>query len=343
MNTIRLSLALGLLSAISVQTGLSGAEPKSPAGAVRAFQAHTAAVTCVAYSPNGERAITGSADGTAKLWEATSLRELLTLRGHTGAILAAAFSPGGDRVLTGSADGTARIWDTASGQEVRTFRGHTSAVKGVAFSPDGQRVLTGSADGTAKIREAATEREIRTVNHNRRELQAVAYSPDGRWLATADARLRIYLSDAETDRKGWLLNFWDRTDTRILAFSPDSRYLATGGPGRTVAVWCCNPVKGHRVLEGDGSILGALGIVFSQDGHRLMFASARGVTKFSSRGWSGLEKQKWSPYPVVGYTSSYTPLRGHTGALTCAAFSPDGRLVFAGSSDGTVNVWPLGQ
>jgi WD40 repeat protein len=47
----------------------------------------------------------------AKVWDATSGAEVLTLRGHTLAVTSAAFSPDGSRVVTGSYDHTAKIWD----------------------------------------------------------------------------------------------------------------------------------------------------------------------------------------------------------------------------------------
>ena len=43
-----------------------------------------AAVCSVSWSPDGTRLATGSADETAKVWDAAGGRELLTLKGHTG-------------------------------------------------------------------------------------------------------------------------------------------------------------------------------------------------------------------------------------------------------------------
>jgi len=45
--------------------------------------------------------VTGSADDTAKVWDAESGRELLTLRGHNGSVGSAVFFPDGRRILTG--------------------------------------------------------------------------------------------------------------------------------------------------------------------------------------------------------------------------------------------------
>ena len=91
----------------------------------RAGQAagHTAAVTSVAFSPDGTRVLTGSQDNTAKLWDAATGKEILSLPGHTQEVTSVSFSPDGRNVLTSSRDGTAIIWlanDWRKSEPVRT-------------------------------------------------------------------------------------------------------------------------------------------------------------------------------------------------------------------------------
>ena len=131
-------------------------EQMKPAGAedqalLRMFAGHSGYVRSVAFSPDGSFVLTGSGDGTARLWETASGQPLATYQGHSGYVRSVAFSPDGSFVLTGSGDGTARLWETASGQPLATYQGHSSFVNSVAFSPDGSFVLTGSADGTARL------------------------------------------------------------------------------------------------------------------------------------------------------------------------------------------------
>ena len=75
----------------------------------RMLLADTAVVWAVAFSPDGQRVLTGSADHTARLWDAATGEAVATLTGHTAAVSAVAFSPDGKRVLTGSGDKTARL------------------------------------------------------------------------------------------------------------------------------------------------------------------------------------------------------------------------------------------
>ena len=93
-------------------------------------------------------------DKTAKVWDAKSGAEVLTLKGHTEQVSSASFSPDGSRIVTGSRDKTAKVWDAKSGAEVLTLKGHTGPVHSASFSPDGSRIVTGSDDGTAKVWDA---------------------------------------------------------------------------------------------------------------------------------------------------------------------------------------------
>ena len=74
---------------------------------------HQDAVSDAAFSPDGARILTASADKTAKLWDAAS-GKLVASFDHQDAVYDAAFSPDGARILTASADKTAKLWDAAS-------------------------------------------------------------------------------------------------------------------------------------------------------------------------------------------------------------------------------------
>jgi WD40 repeat protein len=64
----------------------------------------------VAWSPDGKRLATGSNDGTAKVWDAATGQELLTLRGNTGFVYSVAWSPDGKRLAAASDDKTVQVY-----------------------------------------------------------------------------------------------------------------------------------------------------------------------------------------------------------------------------------------
>jgi WD40 repeat protein len=101
------------------------------------------------YSPDGQRIVTASTDGTAKVWEAQTGIELLTLTGHDGRVNSVGYSPDGQRIVTASK--TARVWEAQTGQELMTLKGHDNLLWSAAYSPDGQRIATAGSDGIVQI------------------------------------------------------------------------------------------------------------------------------------------------------------------------------------------------
>src|SRR5262249_42518850 len=76
---------------------------------------HQGTVWTATFSPDGGRIATASADGTARLWDAQTGRQIAVFRGHGQEVVTAAFSPDGKRVVTASRDGTARLWNAETG------------------------------------------------------------------------------------------------------------------------------------------------------------------------------------------------------------------------------------
>jgi WD40 repeat protein len=68
-------------------------------------------IASAAFSPDGSRIVTGSSDQTAKVWDARSGAEVLSLKGQTESVRSAAFSPDGSRIVTTSGD-SAKVWET---------------------------------------------------------------------------------------------------------------------------------------------------------------------------------------------------------------------------------------
>ena len=93
-----------------------------------------------AFSPDGKRIVTASADKTARLWDAETGKPIgEPLRGHADTVSSAAFSPDGKRIVTASDDKTARLWDAETGKpSASRYRGHErvrSAPTASASSP----------------------------------------------------------------------------------------------------------------------------------------------------------------------------------------------------------------
>ena len=85
-------------------------------------------VYSVAWSPDGQHALSGSDDTTVRLWEVESGRCLRVLEGHTDRVWSVAWSPDGQHALSGSDDKTVRLWEVESGRCLRALEGHSDSV-----------------------------------------------------------------------------------------------------------------------------------------------------------------------------------------------------------------------
>jgi len=123
------------------------------------LRGHADDVDCLAFTPDGKKLVTGSWDQTAKVWDASTGRELLTFD-HSQKVFVVAVS--GDGTLAATAGGAgeagiAKVWELNSGQEKCSFKlqmvSHAPypAPLSMAFSPDGELLAIGDSTGTVTL------------------------------------------------------------------------------------------------------------------------------------------------------------------------------------------------
>ncbi|HEY1188050.1 MAG TPA: protein kinase, partial [Gemmata sp.] len=112
---------------------------------------HTDTVTSASFTSKGTRVLTSSKDGTVRVWDTATGKQLSETTLHGSKASFGSFSRDGSKVVTAGVDATARMWDTASGKPLIELKGHTDRVTSAAFHRDGNRVVTSSADGTVRV------------------------------------------------------------------------------------------------------------------------------------------------------------------------------------------------
>ena len=296
---------------------------------------HADRVHNAAFSPDGKRIVTASADKTARLWDAETGKPIgEPLAGHADQVLSAAFSPDGKRIVTASWDKTARLWDAETGKPIgEPLAGHADRVSRAEFSPDGKRIVTASLDKTARLWDAETGKPIgEPLAGHAESVFSAAFSPDGKRIVTASLDKTARLWDAETGKPIGEPLAGHAESVSKAEFSPDGKRIVTVSLDKTARLW--DAETGKPIGEPLGHAAQVYRAAFSPDGKRIVTASLDKTARL----W---DAETGKP---IG-----EPLAGHADRVLRAEFSPDGKRIVTASWDKTARLWdaetgkPIGQ
>jgi WD40 repeat protein len=171
------------------------------------FERQPGFISGVAFARDGQLVLSGAGDGTTRLWNTATGKELRQIPQGNGSVEAVAWSHDGRSVATGLAgareEDAARLWGVvvaAAGNSVATsvtllrhLQGHTAGADAVAFSPDDKLLATGSMDGTVRVWDATWGKEVARYKHTL-GVRGVAFFPDGKRLVACDddGKVRIW-------------------------------------------------------------------------------------------------------------------------------------------------------
>jgi WD40 repeat protein/serine/threonine protein kinase len=290
------------------------------------FRGHGDWVAGVALSPDGARAVSGSAIslivGDLKVWDTATGKTIRTLfPSHLGPVSGVDYSGDGKTIASAGWDGVVCLWDTSTWEARHRLKGHTGYVSCVAISPDSKLVASGGEDHAVRLWDAATGQPVRTLRGHTSGLFRVAFSPDGRTLASAGFDETVRIWDVATGNE---LHTLRGHAGAVLgaAYSRDGRRLASAGFDGIVNVW--DPLTGAQVLTIRADPFFTMSVAFNRDGTRLAVG-----------GW---DKTVRLFDPETGH-EVLTLRDGHTDMVTCVAFSENGRLLASASLDRAVKIW----
>ena len=264
---------------------------------------HAGPVVSVAFSSDGRRALTGSQEGTIRLWDIGTGTDVSPSKSLGYRLTTVAYSPVGSWFLTGgqTSEGVGVIdrWDAVTGKSLGSSLKPPGPVEALAISPDGKLILSGSGlidesgevvGGVARVWNAATGEQV------------------GRDLIHSD-------------------------EVKSVAFSPDSKTILTGCADSMARLW--DRQTGQHVGEPQPHAFPVMAVAFSRDGKTVVSGGGRTKPLGSDEG----EVRIWD----VGTGKLLVgPLALDT-LIHSVAFRPDGQSVATGSRDGRIRLWGVGQ
>jgi uncharacterized protein (TIGR03067 family) len=305
---------------------------------LQTFQGHTSVVKSVALSRDGNQVWTGSADGTTRLWDAGSGKELCALlsldRGKDWLVVTpdGLFdgSKGAWKYVTYRAAGTRDLMkNNATRKKFHRPGLLGQLVKGEKPKPPAEFK---SPRGPALL-VLRLKRDTQVLEGGRPGvLSNVAFSPDGKSLACCD-------SGGDKAGDGGVVKLWDVDKRKVtatfgrrahrvsaVAFSPDGKTLAAGGRDKggamTVRLWEVSTGQEKAALQGPPSDF--CPVAFSPDGKTLAWGGAQaGKTGLTGGRADHLGVKLWD----LSAGKEKAALKGHTGPVVSVAFSPDGKTL----------------
>ncbi len=307
---------------------------------LRYARAFSRSVTAVAVSPDGTRALAGSKDGTAQLWELATGRPIAPALRHGGSVLAVAFSPDGTLAVTAAADARARLWKSDTGEEARPALDHGGSIECVDFSPDGRFLATSGFNRCARLWDLSDGHSIALTRGpdapeppGETIRWSVRFAPGGARLITtrtdwshgqpATSQLWAVPTGAPIGPEMkhdsvfiWAMDF-DREGKRLLAAGNDGR------------AWLWDVATGTRKVGPFRHLDAVMTAAFSPDGRSFATGCGDGTVCV------------WDP--AILDRRSATFLHPQRCAIPGLAFQDDGRRLLSAGSDGVARIWdPVG-
>jgi WD40 repeat protein len=344
-----------------------------PAGVIARLGTLRLRHTCIAlaWAPDGQTLASAGWDGTIRIWDAASGKQVRQCKGwQSGNIQALTYLPDGKTLACKGNDSMLHVWDTATAREVRTLFPAQQQAAALAPGAEDDMLVELCTDNTLHVWDLTTGRESSHLELSRGKQQSrVALSADGKRVAGWGFPDDLTVWDASTGKE--LFHAATQLKTPMsLTFSRDGKIVAASGAPGQIVTWDAESGKELRRYEGAGFLQW---LTFSQDGkyvagiggdravHLWSLAEGKELRHFESPAscgpsWAGVGALAFSPDAKTVAASQGAVIHfwnvetgkllqrftGHTAAVDDVRFSADSHRVVSCGKDGMARLWDVG-
>eukprot|EP01080_Neovahlkampfia_damariscottae_P012319 gene12319-5993_t len=280
------------------------------------LKGHDGQIYTVCFSKNGKYIISGSADGTIKLWTPQNGNLAGNIDAHDSSIWSVEVSD--NFIFSGSRDEKIKVWNILDQSLVTTLIGHQSTVRGIAVTQ--KYLVSVSEDTTVKIWNLETFELEETLKGHKKEVYCVATSPNQKYAFTGDANNTVLVWDLESKSLAHSF-FYDCGSILCISTTFDGRNFVFGCSDGKIRIADCETGKLINVLEGHQSYVQSVFCTFDQ--------------KYIVSGSDDESIKIWK----LKNGKLIQTLIGHTKGIEEVCQSPDGRMIVSASSDFSIKIW----
>ena len=298
---------------------------------------HANPISSIAISRDGRYIISGSKDGTIRIWDVKGGNIIGTIYRHfcfkflRRDSIVVAICPDSKYFVSGGKDGTIKIWNFEKYEKpIKVFCRRPgffhrfwpgSPITSAAISPDGKYIVSGSRDSTIEVWNMEDGKLIRTLRGHEGDVTSVAISPDGKYIVSGSRDSTIKVWNMEDGRLIRTLRGHARSVTSV-AISPDGRFIVSGSDDNTIKIWSMEDVRLIKTLSGHKGDVTSVAI--SPDGRYIVSGSEDGTIRVWSVEYASVRIFWGEGYPI-----------------NSVVVSPYGRFIISGDSTELMRIWSM--
>ncbi|XP_026876678.2 telomerase protein component 1 [Electrophorus electricus] len=302
-------------------------------------------LNCVTFEREGMVLAVGCWDGAVHVWDWLRQEMRMTLLGHQCSVRSVAFSSSSSSLLcSGCLAGEVRLWSTSAAACMGFYQAHCGSTEALSFLPDGDTLLSAGHDGKVHLWSASLGCFVSVLGEQKKRVvhrpaavadvahsvavangyAAVGYHGDGIKLFSLESGERVWSTE----------DSWLSVSCMLWLEAEADDLLLSGSLDHHLRLW-----RRQAAAAGSLTLRGAFGV---QEGAILALAQsatyvASASDDFTIALWwkNELTSEPWVEPSVARV------LRGHSGGVTCLAFSPDEKHLLSGGKDQTLMVWKV--